>query len=173
MGLPPTRGETLPGQDHPGEPQAYDTVPGVIAAASQVPSLMLVPRTHAEPGSPGAMEGHSSPTVDWLGVNYYLPHHATSDSPTTDFHLNISGDPQETSRFSLQGLFRFVQNPRGRHTDWNWEVDPDSLYRILVRIRDLRCLPVYVTENGIGLPDQVREGQVDDSSRIAYVTGNC
>ncbi len=133
------------------------------------------PRGHldfAEPASQGGSAADSNPTVDWLGVNYYLPHHATADAPTTDFHLNISGDPQEASRFSIQGLFRFVQNPRGRYTDWNWEVDPDSLHEILLRIRDLRRLPVYVTENGIGLPDRLCEGQVEDSSRIAYVTGH-
>ncbi len=118
---------------------------------------------------PEGLFDFSSDTVDWVGVNYYLPHHATAHAPTTDFHLNTSGDPQDASRFSLQGLFRFVQNPRGRYTDWNWEVDPQALHDLLLRIRDMRSLPVYVTENGIGMPDRLAHGQVEDPERIAYV----
>lgn len=109
-------------------------------------------------------------TVDWLGVNYYFPHHASADAPSTDYHLNISGEKQEASRFAIEGLFRFVQNPRGRYSDWNWEIDPKGLYELLLRVREYRDLPVYVTENGIGLQDRLEDGEVDDPQRIAYVS---
>ena len=108
--------------------------------------------------------------VDWIGVNYYYPHHASADAPGTAFHLPKAGDPGETSRFSVEGLFRFVQNPRGRYTDWNWEIDPDGLYDLLLRAEESRPgIPVYVTENGIGLPDRLVDGEVDDPARIAFV----
>lgn len=110
-------------------------------------------------------------TVDWVGVNYYYPHYATADAPGTEFHLPTAGNPQETSKFSIEGLFRFVQNPRGRYTDWNWEIDPDGLYELLLRAQEYRPgIPVYITENGIGLQDRLVDGVVDDPDRIAFVT---
>lgn len=110
-------------------------------------------------------------TVDWVGVNYYYPHYATAEARGTEFHLPTAGNPQETSKFSIEGLFRFVQNPRGRYTDWNWEIDPNGLYELLLRAQEYRPgIPVYVTENGIGLQDRLVDGVVDDPDRIAFVT---
>ena len=120
--------------------------------------------------SPRGPEEFGKDTVDWVGVNYYYPHHATAQAPTTEFHLPISGDPKEASRFSLKGLFRFVHNPRGRRTDWDWEIDPEGLYDTILRIHAMRPLPLYVTENGLGLQDRLVEGRVEDPERIAYVS---
>ena len=51
-----------------------------------------------------------------------------------------------------------------------WEVYPDGLYELLVRLRDdYELPPLYVTENGAAYPDQRRNGTVDDPSRISYV----
>lgn len=108
---------------------------------------------------------HRDP-VDWLGVNYYYPHYASADAQDTDFHLNTSGRADEACRFSIRGLFRFVRNPQGRYTEWNWEIDPQGLYLLLKRAHDYRPgLPVYVTENGIGLSDP----SLDDEPRIEFV----
>lgn len=105
-------------------------------------------------------------TADWLGVNYYYPHHAAADAPTTSFHLNNSGDPAEACVFSIEGLFRFVRNGGGRRTAWDWEIDPSGLHELLVRAQAYRpAMPVYVTENGIALPDD----DLEDGDRIAFV----
>jgi len=107
---------------------------------------------------------------DFLGVNYYYPHHASAAAPSTDFHLNTSGDRHEDCRFSIAGLFQFVKNPHGRYTDWGWEIFPDGLYDLLMRAHHCqRGLPLFVTENGIGLQDTLVDGEVDDSARIAFV----
>lgn len=107
-------------------------------------------------------------TVDWIGMNYYFPHHATSDAADTSFHLNTSGRADEACRFSIEGVVRFVQNPRGRYTDWNWEIDPEGLHALLLRAQAYRPgIPVYVTENGIGTPGQA--DTLDDPERIAFV----
>ena len=72
--------------------------------------------------------------------------------------------------FAIEGLFRFVRNPRGRYTDWGWEIDPTGLEELLLRAQALRPgLPVYVTENGIGLQDALVDGQVEDGARIAFL----
>jgi 6-phospho-beta-glucosidase len=108
--------------------------------------------------------------ADFVGVNYYYPHHASADARETRFFLNTSGRREEECLFSIEGLFRFVRNPHGRTTDWDWEIDPSGLYDLLVRVQGLRPgVPIYVTENGIGLDDQLVEGRVDDRPRIAFV----
>jgi beta-glucosidase/6-phospho-beta-glucosidase/beta-galactosidase len=107
--------------------------------------------------------------VDFLGVNYYYPHYASADAPETDFRLNVSGRPEEDCLFSIRGLFRFVKNPRGRFTDWGWEVDPEGLYELLIRLRDEEPgLRIYITENGIGRREDPAGGAVDDAERVDF-----
>lgn len=108
--------------------------------------------------------------VDFLGVNYYFPNHASADAGETAFALNNSGRKEDASAFALAGLFRFVRNPKGRYTDWAWEIDPNGLEELIVRAHRLRPgLPIYVTENGIGLKDVVVDGAVHDDARILFV----
>ena len=108
--------------------------------------------------------------LDFRGVYYDYPNHATSLAPTTHFHLNISGNAQEACRFSIEGLFAFVKNPAGRFTDWGWEIDPNGLEELLRRVHAWRpALPLYVTENGIGLPDEIVAGRIEDDARIAFI----
>ncbi|MFC4302559.1 GH1 family beta-glucosidase [Cohnella boryungensis] len=58
-------------------------------------------------------------------------------------------------------------------TDMGWEVRPESLYRLLCRIRDeYGSLPLYITENGSAQADEVKDGRVNDVERIAYVSGH-
>jgi 6-phospho-beta-glucosidase len=108
--------------------------------------------------------------LGFLGVNYYYPHYASADAPDTGFHLNTSGRKEEDCQFSVKGLFRFVKNPRGRFTDWGWEIDPDGLCDLLLRAhKDKPGLPLYVTENGLGRVEELAGGTVDDQERIGFV----
>lgn len=112
-----------------------------------------------------------STDLDFLGVNYYYPHRAAASPAHNEFHLNNSGRPEEECKFSLAGCFAFVSNPKGRFTDWNWEIDPDALEDLLLRLhRDHPDLPLMITENGIGLPDRIVNGEVDDTARIEFVS---
>ena len=108
--------------------------------------------------------------VDFLGVNYYYPHYAVDAPKQSDFHLNNSGDKKDRCRFALADCFALVSNPQGRFTDWNWEIDPEELERLLLSLSEsFPDLPLIVTENGIGLPDELVDGQVDDQARIEFV----
>ncbi|MBF0544212.1 MAG: beta-glucosidase [Candidatus Riflebacteria bacterium] len=108
--------------------------------------------------------------VDFVGVNYYYPHYATSDAKETAFHLNITGDKNESCLFSIAGLFRFVKNPTGTYTEWAWEIAPEVLYQLLKSVHLQRPgLPIYVTENGIGRDETLENGTVDDQERINFV----
>jgi 6-phospho-beta-glucosidase len=122
------------------------------------------------PMSAADLELVAGQAVDFLGVNYYFPNHASAGASRSAFALNNTGRSEEECVFAIAGLFRFVRNPRGRYTDWGWEIDASGLEELLVRVHVLRPgLPVYVTENGIGLPDALVDGQVEDEARIAFL----
>lgn len=101
---------------------------------------------------PGDVETIAQP-IDFLGVNYY------SRSVVFD-------DP--TGGFLRTG---HVPVPLERMTDMGWEVHPNSLYRLMMRLnREYTKLPIYITENGAAYPDQVSEdGRVHDPDRVKFV----
>jgi 6-phospho-beta-glucosidase len=107
----------------------------------------------------------------FLGINYYYPHHARAEASQDSFHINNTGNPDDSCKFALEGCFEMVKNPAGRYTDWAWEIHPETLTRLLVDIsKRAPEVPLYVTENGIGLPDTLDNGQVNDQSRIEFVS---
>ena len=86
--------------------------------------------------------------IDFLGVNTYRRHvvEAGSDRPQ-------------------------VVRPAGRYTTMDWEVYPESLHRLLVRLAvDYAPKAIYVTENGAAFGDvRTHNGKVRDIERIAYI----
>jgi beta-glucosidase len=66
---------------------------------------------------------------------------------------------------------RTVPNPDAEHTDMGWEVYPDGLHDVLVRVaRDYEPAAIYITENGAAFPDvRVHDGAVHDVERTAYL----
>ena len=51
-----------------------------------------------------------------------------------------------------------------------WEVYPDGLYELLVRLRDeYAAPPLYITENGAVFPDRLEAGRVEDTQRRSYI----
>jgi len=92
--------------------------------------------------------------IDFLGVNYYTRRTIAHD-PTGDF-LHV----------------RRVSLPFVPHADYEeWEVSPEGLYRLLVRVsEDYGRPPLYVTENGTPLPDVIGpDGACHDPVRIDYL----
>ncbi|HEY8241621.1 MAG TPA: GH1 family beta-glucosidase [Kiritimatiellia bacterium] len=93
--------------------------------------------------------------TDFLGVNFY----------TRDVVRN-SDVPEE------QNLPKSVERaPREEWTEMGWEVFPEGLYRVLVRMY-YEYLPrkVYVTENGCSYSDGPGpDGKIRDTRRIQYL----
>jgi beta-glucosidase len=55
-------------------------------------------------------------------------------------------------------------------TDMEWEIYPQGLTELLVRLhRDYRMPPIFITENGAAFKDKVDGGQVNDVERVAYL----
>jgi 6-phospho-beta-glucosidase len=108
--------------------------------------------------------------LDWVGVNYYFPYHASAAAEETALAWNFTGKREQKVAFAIEGLFKMVEDEHARHTDWGWEINPEALYNILETC-DLyiKGIPIYITENGIGLQEEVEDGTVDDQARIDFV----
>jgi beta-glucosidase len=93
----------------------------------------------------GDMEVIATP-VDFLGINYYTRSVVTADEALK------SGKPELPV------------------TDMGWEIYPDGLKDLLIRLdRDYRLPPIFITENGAAFADRPVDGQVDDPDRVNYL----
>jgi beta-glucosidase len=91
--------------------------------------------------------------IDFLGINYYT--RGVTHSDPDAFPLRAST----------------VRVPDAEYSDTGWEVRPESLTDMLLRVRDrYPAIPIYLTENGIALPEPatVPDGY-EDPRRIAYL----
>lgn len=60
--------------------------------------------------------------------------------------------------------------PEATYTDMGWEVCPNSLYDLLIDIKDkYHNIDVYITENGAAFNDTVTENEVHDVQRVDYL----
>jgi beta-glucosidase len=95
--------------------------------------------------SAGDMHAIAEP-IDFLGVNYYtrgvVSAQGTWDSKTSGLEL----------------------------TDMGWEVYPEGLTELLVRMdRDYELPPLFITENGGAFKDRFEDGRVHDVRRTDYI----
>jgi beta-glucosidase len=99
----------------------------------------------------GDLETISVP-IDFLGINFYWRQHVEAGGPA-----------------DLFGVRQVPPVPP--LTAMGWEVVPDRLERVLLRLRrDYGDVPTYVTENGVAYDDEVGpDGAVDDPLRIDYL----
>ena len=90
--------------------------------------------------------------LDFLGVNYYTRLLATYDpsNPVTQAKVVQKNTPT---------------------TERGWEIYPNGLYEVLMRLRmDYGNPLLYVTENGVAFEDNViKDGKVHDDDRIAFL----
>jgi beta-glucosidase len=89
--------------------------------------------------------------IDFLGVNNYF---------RFVVRASTNGD-----------LPHLVRDPDAPATDMGWEVYPEGLYQLLVRVaEDYAPRAIYITENGAAYGDvRVHDGAVHDPERTAYL----
>lgn len=115
----------------------------------------------------------SSP-LDALGINYYHGE-LLSGHPQPD----AEGNPHETEGQQRETASPFPSN-EGIHwverglprTDMDWEVQPEGLTRLLVRVGEEYApgVALYVTENGVAYADEVgADGEVADADRVEFL----
>lgn len=116
---------------------------------------------------PGDLEQIDQP-IDVLGINYYSTNLlAMSDRPQFS---------QSTEASTAPGASDVDWLPtEGPHTDMGWNIDPDGLHDLLVRVHDnYPEVPLMVTENGMACKDQLvvnddGSKSVHDADRIDYL----
>lgn len=90
--------------------------------------------------------------IDFIGINYYC----TEVSSYVDIEEE-------------KALFGGYSNPYLETTDWELAIDPIGLRYILNYIDRKYHLPIMITENGIGLEENVIDGRIHDQIRIDYL----
>lgn len=90
-----------------------------------------------------------SAPVDYVGLNYYS---------------------RSVARYNEQGEIETIKPQESEYTHIGWEIYPQGLTDLLVRFKEryANLPPVYITENGAAGDDDVCEGRVDDTQRVAY-----
>jgi beta-glucosidase len=103
--------------------------------------------------------------MDFLGVNYYGPNYVGVARP--------DGEPRRGEVPAEPGFVR-VQPEGLPVTAMDWLVEPDSIYDLMIRLRDeAPGLPVVITENGSAWHDYAtQDGAVHDVERTDYLRGH-
>ena len=84
--------------------------------------------------------------IDFLGVNYYFRAYCSAEVPPRQPEAKLG------------------------KTDMGWEIYPDGLTELLLKLNDEYELPpIYITENGMANADTVVNGEVPDEARIDFV----
>lgn len=93
----------------------------------------------------GDMEIISQP-IGYLGVNWYLRHVVDENG-------------------------RIIDNlPGALTTQMGWEMQAPALTRMLVKMNgEYNLPPIYITENGAALDDEIEGGRIQDVGRMTYI----
>jgi beta-glucosidase len=99
----------------------------------------------------------ATPT-DFLGVNFYFP-------------AVVRAVPHEINPLGVAQRSADEAAAEGKEiTAMGWEVNPAGLRDLLLRLQhEYMPKAIYITENGAAFDDQVSDGAVHDSRRIAYI----
>jgi beta-glucosidase len=111
--------------------------------------------------------------IDVLGVNYYNGEAIGHEAPAAALDDSVNGGRETRSPFPAAEHAH--RHPRGLPvTDMDWEIQPEGLTRLLVRLHEDYAGPagvaLHVTENGAAFDDVADDrGFVEDRDRTAYV----
>ncbi|ALD66479.1 glycoside hydrolase family 1 protein [Spiroplasma cantharicola] len=93
-------------------------------------------------------------TVEYITFSYYM-------TSTVSKELNN----QNGGNLIMGG-----KNPFLKATEWGWQIDPIGLRITLNELWDRYQLPLFISENGIGVVEKLdKNNTVDDSYRIEYL----
>ena len=68
-----------------------------------------------------------------------------------------------------RGALYFEHPHQGPLTDIGWEIYPKALYDLLTSLNERYTLPpIFITENGAAMADELKDGLVNDVDRVDY-----
>lgn len=110
-------------------------------------------------------------TVDFLGLNYYARAlvKAYTTGETTLIVNNKGKAGKGTSKTIVKDWFEQVSDPNTKKTEWDTEIYPQGLYEGILTAWEKYRLPIYITENGVGVYEDVSVDQIDDRYRIEFM----
>lgn len=111
-----------------------------------------------------------SAKIDYIALNYYRTL-CTSYLPATDLHPKgeriFRGNEVD---FDQYGYCRDERNMNLKASEYGAQIDPMGLRIVLNDYYQKYHLPLLITENGLGMADQLTEdGKVHDDYRIDYI----
>lgn len=112
--------------------------------------------------------------VDFIGLNFYLRELVKPCMDgVTKMSMNNKGKGSDVMEgTSIHGWFASDNDPWTEKNHWGREVHPKSLYDALTYLDRLYPqVPIYVTENGHALYDELEKGEIHDIERIRIVQG--
>lgn len=92
-------------------------------------------------------------TVDFISFSYYM-----------SMTESVDPEAERTPGNTVLG----VKNPYLESSEWGWQIDPVGLRISLMELYDRYELPLFIVENGLGMKDEVVEGEIHDPYRIEY-----
>lgn len=108
-------------------------------------------------------------TVDFIGLNYYartLVKPYTSGE--TQLVFNHTGKKGQ-SKVVIKNWFEQVQDPNSEFTAWDTEIYPKGLQDGLLQAWNRYQIPIYITENGVGVRETITNQPVKDQYRIEFM----
>lgn len=144
------------------------------AALGEIPGDLLAElygRCDLSMMKPEDLELIKNYTVDFLGLNYYarvmIAPYTTGE--TTLIVNNKGKQAKGTSQTIIKGWFEQVRPESSQYTEWDTEIFPEGLCEGIRRVWNKYRLPVYITENGIGLYEDVTVERVEDEQRVEFM----
>ena len=108
-----------------------------------------------------------------ISVNYYFPktvEAATLQDETRGMQMSNDGGKDDMTTFVLQGVYKGVRNENLEVSEYGMEQDAIGMRVVLDRLYDRYELPMIITENGCGCPDELTEdGKIHDTYRIDFL----
>lgn len=115
-----------------------------------------------------------SGTLDFIGINYYS---RSFIRPYTEgesyIGVNNTGVKSAIDQplMVMKGMFEQIKDSGGEFTDWDMEIYPQGMYDTLMQIKQrYGNVPIYITENGVGLYEKLKDGRVEDDGRIDFLS---
>lgn len=105
---------------------------------------------------------------DFIAINYYSTATIAESTGEASDVSPRAGDQQ--IMLGEPGVYRSEENPYVEKTKYGWVIDPIGLRLTLRKVYERYQLPIVITENGIGAPDELTEdGAVHDDYRIDFI----
>lgn len=110
--------------------------------------------------------------IDFLGVNHYHDDNVSGHPLPADHPRGLAPTDKPTSSWFVGSEFLTSPTRNLPRTAMGWEINPDGLRRLLVRLGEQypELPPLYVTENGSAWDDVIdADGRVRDTQRVDYL----